>query len=276
MNISNPADKNGQKLLLFSSLLKAHSRLAPQLYFAWFQFLIRYRRTMLGPVWLLVGPALFIALLGLLFSRIGGNDPAVFVPYLAIGLIVWTLITGFITGSTTVFQRGRAQMLQGSMSLNDIVMVDMFSTVIIFLHQTILIVAVFMFFGIGLSFYSLVSLIGLAFLIANGIWLSVFFGIIGARYRDLAEIVQAVMRIAFLATPIIWMPGPGAGGRAGVMGAFLVYNPFYHFLELVRAPLLGTPIAPLSWIVVISITVAGFVLAHFFYNRFARIVPLWV
>jgi len=244
------------------------------LYTAWFQFLIRYRRTMLGPLWILVGPALFIAVLGLLFSRIGGNDPAVLIPSLAVGLVVWTLISDFITGSTTVFQRGRAQILQGGMNLSDIVMVDVFSTVLTFLHQIVLIVVVFVIFGIGLSFYSLLSLVGLAFLITNGIWLSVFFGIIGTRYRDLAEVVQAVMRIAFLATPIIWMPG--TGGRGGVMGAFLVFNPFYHFLELVRAPLLGTPIAPLSWIVVISITVAGFVLAYFFYNRFARVVPLWV
>ena len=60
------------------------------------------------------------------------------------------------------------------------------------------------------------------------------------------------------------------------MGAFLTFNPFYHFLELIRAPLLGNPIAPLSWLVVLSITVAGFALAHVFYQRFARLVPLWV
>ncbi len=82
------------------------------------------------------------------------------------------------------------------------------------------------------------------------------------------------MRIAFLATPILWMPG--TMGRGGVMGAFLVFNPFYHFIELVRAPLLGNPIAPLSWIVVLAITVAGFALARFFNRRFGRYIPLWV
>ena len=79
------------------------------IYTAWFGFLIRYRKTLLGPIWLLVGPILFIVTLGLLFARIGGVEPAKFVPHLTIGLIVWTLISGFVTGSTTVFQRGRAQ-----------------------------------------------------------------------------------------------------------------------------------------------------------------------
>ena len=244
------------------------------LYSAYFNFLIRYRKTLLGPAWLLVGPTLFIVTLGLLFAQIGGTDPAIFVPHLTIGFIVWTLITGFVTHSTTVFQRNRPQILQGGMTLTDIVMVDAFSTILHFLHQVILIIAVFVIFGIGVSFYALLSLAGLALLIANGIWLTLFFGIVGARYRDLSEVVQAIMRIAFLATPIIWMPG--GVGRGGIMGAFLTFNPFYHFLELVRAPLLGNPISPLSWLVVLSITAAGFASAHFFYQRFSRQVPLWV
>ena len=244
------------------------------IYTSWFNFVVRYRKTVLGPAWLLVGPILFIATLGLLFARIGGASPTVFVPHLTVGLIVWTLISGFVTGSTTVFQRGRAQILQGGMSLTDIVMVDVFSTIIYFLHQVVLIFGVFVIFGIGVSFYALVSLIGLALLLANGVWLTHVFGIVGARYRDLGEVVQAVMRIAFLATPIIWMPG--AGGRGGAMGAFLIFNPFYHFLELIRAPLLGNSIDTLSWLVVLSITLGGFALTYYFHGRFARYIPLWV
>lgn len=240
----------------------------------WLAFGIRYRKTLIGPAWLLVGPALFIVMLGLLFARIGNTSLAVFIPHLTIGLIVWTLISGFVVHSTTVFQRGRAQILQGGINLTDIVIMEVFSTILLFLHQTILIAAVFVFFGIGVSIYALVSLIGLALLIANGVWITRVFGIIGVRYRDLAEVVQAVMRIAFLATPIIWMPG--AGGRSSVMSVFLIFNPFHHYLELIRAPLLGNPIQPLSWMVVLSITVGGFALAHFFHSRFDRYIPLWV
>lgn len=244
------------------------------LYATWLQFVIRYRKTLLGPAWLLVGPALFIIMLGVLFSEIGGATSAVFVPHLTVGLITWTLISGFVSGSADIFERSREAILSGSMSLKEIVIVDVFTNFLIFAHQLLIIVAVFLFYGISVSLSVLVSLIGVSLLIINGIWLSYFFGILGARFRDLKEVVQAVMRIAFLATPIIWMPADTQ--RAGVLNIFTTFNPFYHFLEVVRAPMLGAPVQPISWAVVMIITLAGIALAFWFHRRYSELVPLWL
>ena len=244
------------------------------IYLALFNFIIRYRKTFLGPIWIVIGPSVFIGTLGLLFSRIGNVDSKLLIPHLSVGLILWTLVSGFIVSSTAVFQRSRSQILQGSMSVPNIVMMNVFSTIIQFLHQVIIVVVVFALTGTRVSLYSLISFIGLGLLIANGVWLTYLFGIIGTRYRDLTEVVQPLMRIAFLATPIIWMPG--LGDRGGVLGAYLVINPFYHFLEIVRAPLLGNSVNPLSWIVVLSITGVGFALTRIVNDRFARNIPLWV
>ena len=198
----------------------------------------------------------------------------IFVPHLSIGFIVWTLVSGFVMGSTTVFQRSQAQILQGGMSLVDIVVVDVLRTILHFLHQVVILVVVFFVYDLSWSLYSWVSLVGLAILIANGTWLTMLFGIVGARFRDLSEIVIAVMRIAFLATPIIWLPGEGGSG--GVMGAFLKYNPFYHFLEIVRQPLLGNQVALSSWMVVLGFTVLGFLVTALFYHQLKNRIPLWV
>tara|TARA_R110002020_G_scaffold40118_2_gene118688 strand:- start:29849 stop:30601 length:753 start_codon:yes stop_codon:yes gene_type:complete len=237
-------------------------------------FLIRYRRTALGPLWLLIGPALFIALLGLLYAEIGATEPRVFIPHLAVGLVLWTLFQSFVTNSATVFQRSRAQIMQGAQTTQDIVALEVVTTFLTFLHQIPIIVVVFFMYRVPLSWTALESLFGLTLIVANGLWVTQVFGILGARYRDLAEVFQALMRIAFLATPIIWMPGDGE--RGGVMSAFLVFNPFYHFIDIVRAPLLGDPVATASWIVVLSITVIGFIVAHVMTGRYARLVPLWM
>jgi ABC-type polysaccharide/polyol phosphate export permease len=240
----------------------------------WLQFLVRYRRTFLGPIWIIVGPSIFILTLGFLFSQISKIETSIFIPHLAIGLVTWTLVSGFVNGSTTVFQRARAQILQGGMNLLDVALVDVTTTIFHFLHQLVIVAAVFVIFELNVTLYTLVSFIGLTLLFANGIWLVVFFGIIGSRYRDLGEITQAVMRISFLATPIIWMVNDD--GRGGILGIFLIYNPFYHFLELVRAPLLNQSIQPLSWFVVISITVLGFSLSTYYFKRYSAQVPLWI
>lgn len=258
----------------FVDLRATLHRLPRWLYVVWLTFLVRYRKTAVGPLWLLIGPTLFIATLGVLFTAISNQDPAVFVPHLAIGLVVWTLMSGFITGSTTIFMRSRPQVMQGNMSVTDLVSVDLLTTCVQFLHQVVIIIAVFVIFRIVPGPEAAIALAGLVLMVANGLWLSIVFGIVGARYRDLAEIVQALMRIAFLATPIIWMPEQTE--RGAVLAVFLIANPFHHFLELVRAPLLGEMPSLVSWAVVLTITAIGVALAARFYRRYARQVPLWL
>lgn len=244
------------------------------LYIPLLTFLIRYRRTALGPLWLVIGPSLFIAVLGFLYAEIGAAPPEQFIPHLAVGLVTWTLIGEFTNKAPTVYQRGRANIMQGGMPLGDIVLIDAMTTVISFLHQLIIFIPVFLIYSIPLTAYSLVSILGCGLLIVNGILFTRIFGILGSRYRDLSEVIKAIMRIAFLATPIIWIPG--GTGRGGVMEAFLNYNPFYHFLELVRAPLLGNPIELTSWLAVLGFTFVGLLSERVITNRYARYVPLWV
>ena len=248
------------------------------IYVAWFSFIVRYRSTTLGPFWLIVGPILFIGLLGALYANVGNVPANILIPSMTVGLIVWTLIGGFAGQSSTVFQRNRAQLLQGSMSLTEIVMVDVITTVLQFMHQIIIIVAVFIIFLQPLTLYSLLGVVGLVLVIANGYWLTMVFGIVGARYRDLSQVMSAILRIAFLATPIIWVVPEVASGnfRNGLLGKFLLLNPFYHFLEIIRAPLLGNRIAWSTWVVVFLMTIGGFTLMRFMHKRFARLVPLWV
>lgn len=256
------------------NVLPKHNPLSVAAALALMRFLVRYRRTVLGPLWLLLSPALFIGALGGLYARIGAVDAAVFIPHLTIGFVLWTLISGFVTGSTTVFVRNRAQIMQNANTLDEIVGVDVLTNLLAFLHQVPIVIVVFLVYRVGLGAEALWSVVGLGVVIANGVWITRLFGILGARYRDLTEVFQAVMRISFLATPIIWMPA--ADGRGGLMGHFLTFNPFYHFLEVVRAPLLGKTVEPLSWAVVIGFTLVGFALARLFTARYSKLVPLWV
>lgn len=243
------------------------------IYSTWIRFALKYRKTSLGPLWLLVGPSVFVVFLGYMFAKVNASALNVFVPHLAVGYITWTLINGFVNGSSTVFLRKRSDILQGSMRLIDVVLADIFETFLNYLHQILIIIVVMVYFKLMPNAYSLVSLVGILLLILSGFWVTIFFGMIGARFRDLVEIVTSVMRICFFITPIIWIPVDGTGGA---LGAFLVFNPFYHYLEIVRAPLLGNPISTMSWTVVLSFTVIGFLAASIAYKKYAKFVTLWV
>ncbi|MBZ0164063.1 MAG: ABC transporter permease [Notoacmeibacter sp.] len=239
-----------------------------------FGFLINYRKTMVGPLWLLIGPSLFIVVLGGLYAKIGATEPDKFIPHLSVGLICWTLITSFTNQAPTVFQRARTQILQAGLSLDNIAMLSIITSVIIFIHQIPIILVVFFLYGISPTFGVIQSLVGLVFLIASGVWVTRLLAILGARFRDLSEIVQAIMRIAFLVTPILWMPA--VAERGGALGHYLLYNPFFHFIEVVRAPLLGNTVEVGSWIVVLVVTAAGNIFTHFFSRSYLRFVPLWI
>jgi homopolymeric O-antigen transport system permease protein len=239
---------------------------------AWLTFSVQYRRTLLGPLWVIIGPALFVLVLGNLFGAIGARRPGEFIPFLAVGLILWTLIGGLIPRTASVFQRNRAHILQGSLGLHDIVVQDVIVSFLTFAHQLIIVIVVMAIYRVPVSAKTLLCVPGLALILANGLWTTSLFGVLGARYRDLTEVFAAVMRIAFLATPILWVPGQ----RGGLIGQFATYNPFTYFLEVVRAPLLGGPIEPLAWIVVGGITLVGFILAGYVNGRYAKYVSLWV
>ena len=54
------------------------------------------------------------------------------------------------------------------------------------------------------------------------------------------------------------------------------FNPFYHFVEAFRAPLMGDAIESLSYWYMGIMTVSGLLLATWAYRRYARYVPLWI
>lgn len=244
------------------------------IYLSLLHFLVSYRRTALGPFWLLVSPSLFILLIGILYADISSIDLDVFVPYLSIGLIIWTLINGFITGSADLFVRKKSYILNATQTLDDIVLVSAITNVLVFVHQLPIIIVVFIIFNLEFNWIFLQSLLGMILVIFNGVWSGYVFAVLGARYRDLGEIFQALMRIAFLATPILWSPNQES--TAFIMNAFLVYNPFYHFIEIIRAPLLGNSPAFFNWVVVCSISLAGVLICLFVRKKYSHFVAMWL
>ena len=110
-----------------------------------------------------------------------------------------------------------------------------------------------MVFSVWPRWTGLLAIPGMVLLCLNGIWLGMLLDAVAARFRDVPPIIASIVRIAFFVTLIVWMPA--LLPRRAVLPLNL--NPFYHVLEVVRAPLLGEVPSAVWWLAIIGITLFG-------------------
>ena len=231
----------------------------------------RYRRSVLGPFWLTISMGVLVAALGTLYGMLLRVELVDYAPFLALGFIVWALISGVITEGCTAFIGAEGIIRQVGLPLSVHVYRLLWRNFLILCHNSVVFVIVAAIFGVWPGWAGLLAVPGLALLCLNGIWAGLLLGIICARFRDVPPIAASVVRILFFVTPIIWMPEL-MPGRAFVLD----FNPFYHLVEVVRAPLLGKVPGLGSWLVVLGVTVAGGLVAFEFFRRYRWRVAYWV
>ena len=231
----------------------------------------RYRRSLLGPLWLTLSMGALVGALGFLYGMLLGVETAAYMPFLALGFIVWALISGVITDGCQVFINAESIIKQVGLPLSVHVYRLLCRNLLILFHNALVFVVVAAVFGVWPGWAGLLALPGLVLLCLNGLWVALLLGIVSARFRDVPPIVASIVRICFFVTPIIWMPEL-VPARATV----LEINPFYHLVEVVRAPLLGEVPGLSSWIAVLCMTVGGWVLAFAFFRRYRWRIAYWV
>ena len=201
----------------------------------WFDIKLRYRRSLLGPFWLTISIAFMVLMLGLLYSQIFNQEISDYLPFLGIGLIIWFYISALINESCFTFIYSAEQIKQLALPISVYALRLVWRNIIIFLHNFIVIILILLYFDIihwGVLLVPFVYIyISLFFCV-----FAVFLGLISARYRDVPQIVATIMQVLIFATPIFWRKEFITNHEWVTL-----INPAYHFLEILRAPLLGKP-----------------------------------
>lgn len=240
---------------------------------AWWDIKIRYQRTMLGPIWITVSTAVFVVSLGILYSQIFDTAIDDYLPFLAAGFMVWNLMAMSVIEAPTVFSGASSYINSMRIPLLTHVIRHLAGHTIVFLHTLIVIISVVVYVGMPPNFNMLLTLPGLVLLLANTFWISWLLALLGARYRDIGPIVNSVFQLMFFLTPIIWrrdvlkIDGPSI---------WIEGNPFYHLINVVRAPMLGQVPDPLNYYVAIGIFVVGSVVAYLMFLKYRRRVAYWI
>ena len=124
------------------------------------------------------------------------------------------------------------------------------------------------------SIVALITVITFPLVFLNLIWMGVILSILGARYSDLEEFTQSSLRLLFFITPILWIPHQHV--RGPMIDALLYLNPFYYFVEVIRAPLVYGQVPYFEIAVLTAAVPIGWLAASLLYARTRPWIALWL
>lgn len=237
----------------------------------WQEIRQRYRRSVMGPFWLTISTGALIGGMGPLYGRLFGQDIGSYFPYLAISYILWMLMANLINECSNAFIAAESFIKQIKLPLTIHILRVIWKNLIIFAHNLAIVVLVFVFYPPEFGWHLLQMPLGLFMVAVNSLWFGVLVGLLCARFRDIPQIIASVVQVAFFLTPVMW--------KADMLGKYLwaaQINPLYHFIEVVRAPLVAGGASLLSWTVVLGITVAGYAVMIMMFSRFRARIAYWV
>ena len=232
----------------------------------------RYRRTVIGPFWTTLSLGIFILALGFVWANLWKQDPKVYLPFLCSGMLVWVLVSSIVNEGCAVFFGAENLLKQIRFPYFILVFSVVWRNLIVFFHNLIIFLLVGIFAGVKITWASLLVFPGLLIIFINGLWVCTIFGLLCARFRDIQQVISSILQVSMFVTPIFWS-AQQLGERFSIV---VNLNVLYHFLDIVRSPLLGKGPSYMSWSVTLGLTVFGWAATIMLYSRFRRRLPYWV
>ena len=237
----------------------------------WNDILQRYRRSVLGPFWLTASQAVMVITLGVLYAQLFKTDVHDFLPFLCVGLLIWTFLASFLNEAGTLFVGSESYIKQIRLPYSVYVFRSAWSKLIILAHNFVIYFGVILYFQIWPGSVALLAIPGLVLVTLNGALASLSIGLVSARFRDIPQLVNSLTQIAFFVTPVMWKPGL-LENRAYIALA----NPFYHLVEIIRTPLLGNVPTLETYFAVALITVINLAISAALFIRFRARISYWI
>lgn len=239
---------------------------------AWVSLKVRYSRSVLGLLWIPCSFAIFLGAKFLIFgSLFGREDSTYFALYLTSGFFVWQLASISVSSAANTFTTSQGFIRNDALPLSIYVFKDVSRELLDTALTTIVVVAVFLFYRPTVTFTAVLCIAAMLLIIANMIWVKLLIGVIATRYRDVGHLIQAIMRVMMFLTPIFWMPD-----QVGAAMVLLWWNPFFHVLEIFRAPLIDNQIAFESWVYLGVVTLVGWTSALVVYGQYRWRIAFWL
>ncbi len=239
--------------------------------FGWHDMVARYRRSWIGPLWLVLSATIFIGALSFVYSTLFRMNLTTYVPFVAVGVVIWGFISAVVIESVNTFVEAETYIRQVRVNLFVYVLRVIWRNVLVFAHQFAVVLVVLVFFSkLELRMLPLAAL-GMLLLFLQAFWVTPLLGLLGTRFRDLQPIITNLLQVFFFVTPVIWFPS-----LLGTRRWIADLNPLDSLIAVVREPLLGNVPTAANYAIVLAMTAAGVALTMLFYGRFRARVVYWL
>lgn len=196
----------------------------------------RWRRSFFGVVWSIMQPLGLTLLLTLVFSQLFNTSIVTYAPYILSGIIVWEYISANTVAGALSFVQADAYIKQCNHPLAIYTLRNVLGSAIVLLLASLSLyawAAVVLPQNIGWCWLASLTLFPILGLIA---WpVSTLLAYASTRFRDIPHALGLVMQSLWFISPVYF---EAKMFRNGGLDALVDYNPVYHVLQLIRAPLL--------------------------------------
>ena len=247
--------------------------LRTSLVWAWLDTKCQYRRSKVGPLWETINVAVMIAAISLVSSGLFGGKMEDLIGYIGLGLIIWSAIAGLVVDGCGTFVRNVGHILASNISVDLYVGRTLFKNFITFGHHILL--------------YSLVGIaLGLIPIDMDCVALdtrhctSARQWILGyhrscvhlcAVSRRRTNCAQSAPDCIPSYASVLELSADRA--QSAVHGGLQL---LFHFLQIIRLPLLGEIPSGRTYLIVFATTVLGYVVAAGVYYRMRRRLAFFV
>jgi len=241
------------------------------LYMAVLDIKLRYRRSMIGPWWVTISTGVMVMMLGFLWSHIFGSDLQNYLPFFAVGFVLWGWMSGQVLDAAGGFFQFGGMIKQVKLPLPIFTLRLNMRQCIILMHNSIIIAAVLLLIGKGFNLMSFLAIPNLILIQLNLTLLSIVVTIFCTRYQDMTQVVNVGTQIVFFFTPILWQVETLKNRMY-----LAELNPVYHWIEIIRAPLLGhlPTMNDYIWSVASLIILSG--VAAYYVGRYRSRIAYWI
>jgi lipopolysaccharide transport system permease protein len=232
---------------------------------------IRYSRSKLGQAWLVISLFIQIATTGVVWSLLWHVPLREFLPYVALGQVIYQFFLTNTQDSNYLFVSDSRLYVNQRLPFVTSTFANLYKNTLIFLHNLPIVVLTLIFSN--LSWHPSLHLLwimpcAMIFMFCSSYVISA----ICTRYRDLQQVVNSLLSISFLVTPIMWK----LSYIPERMRPYFFLNPLTGFVEALRNPFIDLPVSAYAYDSMILWTTLSVIVMAYIHRRFEKRIIMWV